>query len=97
MIWSKTYAYQETWSTSNLRTKKYPGMLNTIVSHKYTPRFATLALVQSAGGAYTRDVTFSHAIMPSFDQEMFSGSVDAGFVLELPFHQTDLAAGELQC
>ena len=36
-----------------------------IVSHKYTPPFATLALVQNAGGAYTRDATISLAITPS--------------------------------
>ena len=37
----------------------------TVVSRKYAPPFATLALVQSAGGAYTRDATFSLAITPS--------------------------------
>ena len=47
------------------------------------------ALVQSAGGAYTRDATSSLTIMPSLDQEMFCGSVDAGFVLALPFHHGD--------
>ena len=41
------------------------------------PPFATLALVQSAGGAYTRDATFSLAITPSLHREMLSGSVDA--------------------
>ena len=60
------------------------------MSYKYAPPFATLALEQNAGGAYTRDVTFSFAIMPSLDREMFSGSVDAGFVLALPFHHRDL-------
>ena len=35
------------------------------MSHKYAPPFATLALVQSAGGAYTQDLTFSLVIMPS--------------------------------
>ena len=50
------------------------------------PPFATLALIQNAGGAYTRDATFSLTIMPSLNQEMFSDSVDAGFVLVLPFH-----------
>ena len=39
---------------------------NTVVSRKYAPPFATLAL------------------------EMFSGSVDAAFVLALPFHHGDL-------
>ena len=34
----------------------------TVVSRKYAPPFA---LVQNAGGAYTRDATFSLAIMPS--------------------------------
>ena len=50
------------------------------------PPFATLALVQSAGGAYTRDATFSLAIMPPLDREMLSSFVDADFVLALPFH-----------
>ena len=46
------------------------------MSCKYVPPFATLALVQSAGGgAYTRDATFSLAITPPPDREMFSGSV----------------------
>ena len=60
------------------------------MSCKYTPHFATLALVQSAREAYTRDATFSLAITPSLDQEMFSNSVDAGFVLGLPFHHEAL-------
>ena len=58
-------------------------MSGTIVSRKYAPPFATLALVQSAGGAYTRDATFSLAITPPLDREMSSGSVDADFVLAL--------------
>ena len=40
----------------------------TVASHKYAPPFATLALVQAAGGAYTWDVTFSLAITPSLDR-----------------------------
>ena len=36
------------------------------------------------------DTTFSLAITPSLDREMFSGSVDAGFILALPFHHRDL-------
>ena len=48
----------------------------TVVSRKYAPPFATLALVQSVGGAYTRDATSSLAITPPPpDREMFSGSV----------------------
>ena len=39
---------------------------------------------------YTRDATFSLTITPSLDREMFSGSVDAGFVLALLFHHGDL-------
>ena len=35
------------------------------MSRKYAPPFATLALVQNAGGAYMRDATISLAIMPS--------------------------------
>ena len=37
----------------------------TVVFCKYAPTFANLALVQNAGGAYTRDATFSLAIIPS--------------------------------
>ena len=67
------------------------------MSHKYAPPFATLALIQNVGGrgggAYTQDATFSLVITPSLDQEMFSGSVDAGFVLALPFHHGGLMCG----
>ena len=38
--------------------------IHTVVSRKYAPPFATLASVQNAGGAYTRDATISLAIMP---------------------------------
>ena len=39
----------------------------TVVSRKYTPLFAILALVQKAGGgAYTWDVTIFLAIAPPF-------------------------------
>ena len=31
---------------------------NTVVSHIYAPRFATLALVESVRGAYMQDLTF---------------------------------------
>ena len=55
------------------------------------PPFATLALVQNTGRAYTRDATFSLAITPSLNREIFSGQfVNAGFVLVLPFHHKDL-------
>ena len=54
------------------------------MSCKYATPFATLALVQNAGGAYTRDVTSSVTITPSLDREKFSGSVDTDFVLALP-------------
>ena len=37
----------------------------TVVSRKYVPPFAILALVQNAGGAYMRDATISLAITPS--------------------------------
>ena len=37
----------------------------TVVSYKYAPPFATLVLVQNAGGAYTRNATISFAITPS--------------------------------
>ena len=39
-------------------------MSTTVVSRKYAPPFATLASVQNAGGAYTRDVPISLAITP---------------------------------
>ena len=38
---------------------------STLVSRKYAPPFATLALVQNVGGAYTRDATISLAITSS--------------------------------
>ena len=37
-----------------------------------------------------RDATFSLVITPPLDREMFSSSVDAGFVLALSFHHRDL-------
>ena len=37
----------------------------TVLFRKYAPPFATLALVQNAEGAYTRDATISLAITPS--------------------------------
>ena len=39
-------------------------IIYTVVSRKYVPPFATLASVQNAGGAYTRDATISLAITP---------------------------------
>ena len=55
--------------------------LSTVVFHKYAPPlpFCNLSLSTKhrGGEAYTRDVTFSLAIMPFFNREMFSGSVDA--------------------
>ena len=36
-----------------------------VVSRKYASPFATLALVQNVGGAYTWDATISLAITPS--------------------------------
>ena len=62
------------------------------MSRKYTPPFATL--VKSAGGGggggLYSDATFSVTITASLNREMFSGSVDAGFVLAPPFHHGDL-------
>ena len=56
-----------------------------------TPPFCNLSLrTKRRGGAYTRDSTLSLAITPSLDQEMFSNSVDAGFILVLPFHHGGL-------
>ena len=46
--------------------------------------------MQGGGGAYMWDATFSVTVTPSLDREMLSGSVDAGFILALPFHQGDL-------
>ena len=56
----------------------------------HPPCNLSLSTKLSAGFAYTQDATFSLAITPSLDREMFSGSVDAGFVLALPFHHADL-------
>ena len=71
------------WCTARLLFVSLTSV-STVVSRKYAPPFATLALVQSAGGAYTRDATFSLAITPPpLDREMSSGSVDADFVLAL--------------
>ena len=39
--------------------------VNTVVSRKYPPPFATLASVQNTGEVYTWDVTISLAITPS--------------------------------
>ena len=52
--------------------------------------FCKLSLSTKRRGSYKRDATFSLAIMPSLDREIFSGSVDAGFVLALPFPHGDL-------
>ena len=72
--------------------------LCTVVSRKYAPPFATLTLVQSARGAYTRDATFSFAITPpppGLDGETFSGFVDACFVLALQFDHGNLQTDSL--
>ena len=59
----------------------YACIHNTVVSRKYAPPppFCNLSLStkRREGGAYTRDATFSLAIMPPppLDREMFSGSV----------------------
>ena len=45
----------------------------TVVSRKYAPPFATLALVQNAGGAYTRDATIPLAITPSLSSLLGEG------------------------
>ena len=49
--------------TSKNISSRTPPNSYTVVSRKYAPPFATLGLVQSAaGGAYTRDATFSLAM-----------------------------------
>ena len=50
----------------------------TVVSRKYAPPFAILALVQNAGGAYTRDATISLAITPSLPGMKLILSVGGG-------------------
>ena len=52
---------------SILKVRAAVNILNTVVSRKYAPPspFATLALVQNVGGAYTQDATISLAITPS--------------------------------
>ena len=49
------------------------------MSHKYAPPFATLALVENAGGAYTQDATISLAIRPSLPVklDLIVGGVEA--------------------
>ena len=65
---------------------------NTVVSPKYAPPFATLALVQSAGGLIHGMQHFLSRLHPppSFDREMLSNSVDAGFIRALQFDHRDL-------
>ena len=54
------------------------------------PPFATLALVQNAGGAYTRDVTISLAITPSLpSMKPFSEGVGAKRGASLSLRQRD--------
>ena len=48
------------------------------MSRKYAPPFAILALVQNAGGAYTRDATISLAITPSLPGMKLILSVGGG-------------------
>ena len=42
------------------------------------------------GGGLYSDATFSVTITASLNREMFSSSVDAGFILVPPFHHGDL-------
>ena len=57
----------------------------TVVTRKYAPPFCNLSLsTKRRGGLYAGCDTLPR------DREMFSGSVDAGFVLALPFHHGDL-------
>ena len=44
---------------------------STVVSRKYAPPFANLALVENAGGAYTRDATISLVITPSLPLKLY--------------------------
>ena len=55
-----------------------PHSTSTVVSRKYAPPFAILALVQNAGGVYTRDATISFAITPSYPGMKLILSVGAG-------------------
>ena len=51
--------------TSKVVVRNFSCMVHiTVVSRKYAPPFATLASVQNAGGAYTRDATISLVITP---------------------------------
>ena len=54
------------------------------------PSFCNLNLSTKWRGDYKQNVTFSLVITPSFDRKMMSGSVDACFVLVMPFHYEDL-------
>ena len=60
----------------------------TIVSCKYAPPFCNLTLsTKRRGGSYTGCDIFSHHYAPP---PRLSGSVDADFILVLPFHHNDL-------
>ena len=88
----------QTWDSENAisRLHKFSRLHGTHIYRsvpQICPHFATLALVQSVeggGGGYTQGATFSLAITPSLGRDVFSGSVDAGFVLVLPFHHRNL-------
>ena len=58
-----------------------------VVSRKYAPPFATLALVENAGGAYTRDATISLAITPSLPVKL--DLIDSGVEAK---HEASLSA-----
>ena len=55
------------------------------------PPFCNLSLsTKCRGGLYAGCDILSRAITPPLDREMLSGSMDADFVLALPFHHGDL-------
>ena len=62
------------------------------MSRKYAPPFATLALVENAGGAYTRDATIFFAIRPSLPVklDLIVGEVEAKHEASLSARRRDV-------
>ena len=65
---------------------------STVVSRKYAPPFANLALVENAGGACTRGATISLVITPSLLVKLYLivGGVGATHEASLSARQRDV-------
>ena len=90
---SCNYLVRSVFHASSLSCRSLLVIIISLVPHLYyrsvpqirpPPPFATLALVQSAGGGLSAGCDiFSRNYVPPLDREMSSGSVDADFVLAL--------------